>query len=237
MKKLIVSLHDVTPVLADRSKRITDIIMEKTGSSFTMLVVPDYHSKGRLDRYPEFCSWLRELQDLGVEIGQHGLTHLDYSARSPLPGRLFTDGEGEFLSSSASDAEERIRTGSDILSNAIGREPSGFTAPAWLYSRGTVEALRSFSYEWIEYRSFVNFSADGRMRSPVIVFASRTPWKRFCSCVWSGTAPLLLGKVPTLRVAFHVKDLPGLEKQVMDTVEKAAAGRVCLRCGEMAHTH
>jgi len=217
--------------MEDSSKRMVDIIMEATGPDFTMLVVPDYHSRGRLDRFPGFCAWLRELETLGVEMALHGLTHRSSSGRQPLSGKLLTDGEGEFFSRSAVDAAGLIRTGHDILSLALGKEPEGFTAPAWLYSRGTEEALRSFPFRWIEHRSFVDYREKGTKPSPVIVFASRTPWKRFCSRIWAGTGPLLFTPAVTVRVGLHVKDFTELSAQSGRTLSLSGRGRVFKTCG------
>lgn len=236
MRKLIVSLHDVTPALEDRSRRMVDRIMKSVGSRFTLLVVPDYHSKGRLDRFPEFCAWLRELQGIGVEIAQHGYTHLDFSHGRTLSGRFLTDGEGEFSACGRQEAESRVAEGLSILSDALGMQPSGFTAPAWLYSRGTLEALRSFPFRWLEHRPFIDCGGGTREFAPVIVFASRTRWKRTCSGVWSAVAPLLFSTFPEIRVALHVRDFPLLEREVSGVLEKVCPGRAARTCGELAQT-
>jgi predicted deacetylase len=66
VKKILVSLHDVTPVMFERSKALVSLIMQRAGANFTMLVVPDFHNSGRIDRFPDFCSWLREQDRAGV---------------------------------------------------------------------------------------------------------------------------------------------------------------------------
>ncbi len=236
MGKLLVSLHDVTPAMEDRSKRMVEMIMEETGPSFTMLVVPDYHSAGRLDRFPEFCSWLRELHSLGVEMAQHGFTHLDFSVRKSLSGRFLTGGEGEFSTTDEKQAKKRIGEGFSVLSDALGCEPTGFTAPAWLYSRGTLEALKSFSFVWREHRSFIEYRGGIREAAPVIVFASRTRWKRYCSTLWSLVAPLVFHPFPELRAALHVRDLPFLEEEVKRILDRAGARRDSVVCGDLART-
>lgn len=234
MKKLLVSLHDVTPVMFERSRRLTDMIMKRTGPDFTMLVVPDFHSSGRIDRHREFCSWLRELKDAGVEIAQHGLYHLDTSEKFSLKGKLFTKGEGEFLSLAEDEARARIEDGYKIMSDALGESPSGFTAPAWLYSHGTREALKGFPFKWIEYRWAVQYSG-GAMRSiPAVVFATRTKWKRLCSVFWSVTGPLAFSGSRTFRLALHVRDLPSLENSIYRTLSRSTRGRTCMTCADLA---
>ena len=236
MKELLVSLHDVTPAMEDRSRRAADIIMERTGPRFTMLVVPDFHSRGGLTLSGGFSSWLREMQALGVEIAQHGFTHMDPSGGRTLSARLLTRGEGEFSSLKAAEAAERIGAGLRIMADALGRPPAGFTAPAWLYGRGTMEALRSFPFEWIEHRSFIDLGKNGTRRAPVMVFASRTLWKRAVSRLWSRAAPAVFGSFPLVRLAVHVRDLPDLETQVAGVMDRCTRGRKCIRCGELAHT-
>lgn len=235
MKKILVSLHDVTPVMFDRSRRLTDMIMKKTGTDFTMLVVPDFHSRGRIDRHPEFCSWLRELNTAGVEIAQHGLYHLGGQEKFSLEGKFFTKGEGEFLFLSMDDAKASIEEGYRIMSDILGHPPSGFTAPAWLYSNGTREALKGFSFQWIEYRWAIEYAGGVRHAVPAVVFATRTFWKRMCSVVWSSAGPLAFSGNSVFRLALHVRDLPGLEGSVERALSRSTCGRACVTCADLAH--
>lgn len=233
MKTILVSLHDVSPVMFDRSRRLTEMIMKRTGVNFTMLVVPDFHCHGRLDKFPEFCSWLRELHEAGVEIAQHGLYHLDTDEKFSIEGKLFTKGEGEFLSLSRDEAGKRIEEGYKILSDVLGMPPTGFTAPAWLYSDGTRDALRGFSFKWIEYRWTVQFQRGQKRFIPAVVFASRTIWKRFCSVLWSVSGPAIFSGHDVYRLALHVKDLPTLEKSVEASIRKTTDRRACLKCADL----
>ncbi len=230
MKKILVSLHDVTPVMFDRSRRLTEMIMKRTGTDFTMLVVPDFHSKGRIDKYPDFCSWLRELNDAGVEIAQHGLHHLDVKEKFSIEGKLFTKGEGEFLSLSSTEAGLRIEEGYRIMTDVLGEPPSGFTAPAWLYSNGTREALKDFPFKWVEYRWAIEFANASRQTIPAVVFATRTPWKRLCSILWACSGPVLFSGNGVYRLALHVRDIPFLEKPLERVLERSTHGRTCFSC-------
>ncbi len=234
MKKVLVSLHDVTPVMFNRSRQLTDMIMKRTGSNFTMLVVPDFHSHGRIDKHPEFCSWLRGLNEAGVEIAQHGLYHLDMNEKFSIEGKLFTKGEGEFLSLSQDEARVRIAEGYKIMSDVLGEAPSGFTAPAWLYSQGTTQALKEFPFKWIEYRWFIQFPDETRMRIPPVVFATRTLWKRMCSVFWASTGPVAFSMNSTFRLALHVRDLPALEKPVEKVLYRTSLSRTCITCADLA---
>ncbi len=101
MKKILVSLHDVSPVMFDRSRQLTEMIMQRTGVKFTMLVVPDFHCHARIDKFPEFCSWLRNLNEAGVEIAQHGLYHLDTDEKFSIEGKLSTIAGNRSLAANA----------------------------------------------------------------------------------------------------------------------------------------
>jgi len=234
VKKIMVSLHDVTPAMFDRSRQLTDMIMNRTGSDFTMLVVPDFHTESRIDRCPEFCSWLRELNDAGVEIAQHGLYHLDTQEKFSMEGKLFTKGEGEFLSLSMEDARGRIEEGYKIMSDVLGEPPSGFTAPAWLYSRGTREALKGFPFKWVEYRWAVKYFNGGKQTIPAVVFATRTPWKRACSVFWSSAGPAVFSGSSVYRLALHVRDLPSLKKQIEKALDRSVDNRISVTCADLA---
>jgi len=216
----------------ERSKALVSLIMQKAGTSFTMLVVPDFHSTGRIDRYPDFCSWLRELDRAGVEIAQHGLYHLGGSGRFSLEGSFLTKGEGEFLQLEAAEAEKRISEGYRIMSDVLGKPPSGFTAPAWIYSRGTREALKQFSFQWVENRWSIEFTGRNSFTVPAVVFASRTPWKRLCSRFWASAGPAVFSSGTAFRLALHVKDLPALRKPVERALSSSTRYRTCVRCAD-----
>ncbi len=217
MRRLLVCLHDATPALEYQSRTMTDIIMKRAGPSFTMLVIPDFHSGGRLDRFPRFCSWLRDLNNLGVEMALHGCTHLGSSSR----------GEAEFLGIGRKEAEKRIAQGLDILSTALGAPPAGFTAPAWRYSEGTIEALQEFRFKWVEHRSFIDHFEGGRLFSPVTVFSAGSALNRLLGRIWAPAAPVLFRPAVSLRVALHTRDLPLLRKQAESTLAGSVRGRSC----------
>ena len=234
-KKFLVSLHDVTPVMFERSQQLVEMIMKEVGTAFTMLVVPDFHHQGRLDKYPEFCAWLRDLNNSGVEIAQHGLYHLGGNEKFTLSGKLFTSGEGEFVALNRQEAKSRIETGFSILSDALGSKPVGFTAPAWLYSNETIQVLEELDFDWIEYRWAFQFSRNYNVTVPAIVFASRTPWKRICSRFWATTGPAVFSVNKHFRLALHVRDLPTLEEPVRRVLAGVTRHREVINCADLAH--
>lgn len=208
--------------------------MKEVGTAFTMLVVPDFHHQGRLDKYPAFCSWLRDLSNSGVEIAQHGLYHLGGNEKFTLSGKLFTSGEGEFVALNQKEAKSRIETGFSILSDALGSKPVGFTAPAWLYSDDTIHALENFNFDWIEYRWAFHFSRNMNVTVPAIVFATRTPWKRLCSRFWALTGPSVFSFNRSFRLALHVRDLPTLAEPVRQLLADVSNRREVINCADLA---
>ena len=85
-KRVQISLHDVTPAHLEELEEFHRLIRSITPDGYSMLVIPDYHGEHPLDGAPEFCEWLREKMDEGVEMVLHGY--------APRPGK--TDlGEGQ----------------------------------------------------------------------------------------------------------------------------------------------
>jgi predicted deacetylase len=119
------------------------------------------------------------------------------------------------------------------MSDVLGKPPSGFTAPAWMYSKGTREVLKQFPFEWIENRWSIEFPDRDNYTVPAVVFASRTPWKRLCSRFWSAAGPAVFSGGRVFRLALHVKDLPALQKSVERALSNSTRHRTCVRCADL----
>lgn len=213
-KRLIVSIHDVSPAfaipIAMLAERIEAIL---GGPRFAMLVVPDHWSAARLDRDPAFGRRLREWADAGVEMFLHGWFHRDASdhrgAASALKAKYMTAGEGEFLGLDAAEAEHRMRAGRDMVQQAIGREVAGFIAPAWLYGPGAHAALKACDFALAEDHFRVWQPRTGAIvaRGPVVTWASRTPARTASSLAVAAVARAMPDWMPTMRVAVHPGDV------------------------------
>src|SRR3982751_5477079 len=80
-RRLVVSIHDVSPTFADPIDHLADKIGRiLDGPRFAMLVVPDHWGAAPLHRSPAFVRRLRRWADSGVEMFMHGLVHRDTSA-------------------------------------------------------------------------------------------------------------------------------------------------------------
>jgi hypothetical protein len=177
-----------------------------------LLVVPNYHGLGRIDRDEKFCDYLRDRQRRGDEIVLHGYWHRDHEppARSPLDWverSAYTDREGEFSRLGACAARARILRGLAVL-RAAGWRPAGFVAPAWMMSMGTRDALEGLPLQYCATRdAVVTIRDERRIHAPSLVMSTRSAWRRSVSTWWNR---LVIGQhldAPVLRAALHPTDI------------------------------
>jgi hypothetical protein len=212
-KRLILSIHDVTPRHFERLKQIDAFLKEQgIGSRYSMLVVPDFWHQWPLEAHSEFQSWLRARAGEGVEMILHGFYHRDESVHSTAAARFkaraLTAREGEFLGLSRAESLERLQRGRDLLSSILGRKIEGFIAPAWLYGAGAREALQDLGFDFAEDHWSVWSPSSGKTlaTSPVISYASRSEARILSSLVWSRLATMALRPLDAVRLAIHPHD-------------------------------
>jgi predicted deacetylase len=229
-----VAVHDVALAHRARLERIDALLARLgVGARYSMLLVPDYHRQGRLDADPAFVSWLRGRAAAGVEMLLHGYSHLDESRHEGLAARWkagqMTAGEGEFLGIGGDEALRRLVGGRSIVEAAAGAPVAGFVAPAWLYGAQARQALARAGLRLAEDHWAVWSPADGRrlLRSPVVSWASRTPWRLRTSVWWSRAATTLLRPLAVVRVGIHPFDVdhPRLEREIERTLSALLRNR------------
>jgi uncharacterized protein len=213
-RKLLASIHDVTPHHAARLDRLVPLVEGIVGAGrYALLVVPDFHRKGVLTAAPAFARRLRDWADAGCEIFLHGFTHLDESEHEDAAMRLkaqrMTAGEGEFLGLSYDDASGRLREGRAMVEDIIGRPVTGFIAPAWLYGEDSLRAIAAQEFALVEDHFRVWQPETGRVltKGPVVTYASRSPMRLASSLLWSRIATLLLSRARAVRFAVHPHDV------------------------------
>ena len=211
LKKLQLTIHDVSPVHEDTLRKIHSTLCELGAVRYSMLVVPDYHGEWPLEEYPDFCRWLKELQESGVEMVLHGLLHKGTTALGAadrIRSSFFTRGEGEFLGLDEKKAEQLLREGRETLKRALGSEVNGFVAPAWLYSSGTIAALAKAGFTFAENRRHVWDPRTGRniLRIPVVNYAGGSYVKRSLAAFWVSVSGNLQSGSETVRFAIHPCD-------------------------------
>lgn len=211
MKKIHLTLHDVSPAHEDTLRDIHSTLCGLGIARYSMLVVPDFHGEWPLEKFPHFCQWLKEVKEDGVEMVLHGCMHISTSVpgiADRIRSSFFTRGEGEFLGLDESEAEKLLLEGRDILKHSLGIEVTGFVAPAWLYSGGTIAALAKTGFNFAESRWRIWDPGTGRtiLRMPVVNYAGGSPVKRSLAALWVRVSGTLLGGSETIRFAIHPYD-------------------------------
>lgn len=226
MKKLHLSVHDVSPAHESTLRKIHSALEQLGIVRYSMLVVPDHHGKWPLEDFPEFCGWLGQLAENGVEIVLHGCRHEGDIEELNLPdrirSRLFTRNEGEFLGLGEESAEKLLTAGRSTLKKALDIEVNSFVAPGWLYSTGTSMALRKTGFAFSENRWRIWDPSTGKtiVWAPVVNYAGGSPLKRCLAAFWVKVSGIVLAGSKTVRFAIHPCDFEN------HTVKKAIIERL-----------
>jgi uncharacterized protein len=225
-KRLLASIHDVTPYHADRLDRLVPLVEHIVGPGrYALLVVPDFHRSGLLRDNLAFANRLRCWADAGCEIFLHGFSHLDESQHisraAQIKAERLTAGEGEFLGLDYDDSISRLHDGRSMLEDIIGRPVAGFIAPAWLYGSDSLKALadQGFSLAEDHFRVWNPQTNAVLARGPVITYASRSLPRLASSLLWSRIATIALAKAQTVRFAVHPNDVDS--PALMSEIERA----------------
>jgi uncharacterized protein len=223
-----VSVHDASPARWEVLREMDSALRERGALPYSLLVIPALEG-GSLAAHPDFCAWLRELAASGVDMVLHGLTHAGgeecTGCMNSLRRKLFTRGEGEFLCLSEEESARRLETGRRILEAALGGPVRAFTAPAWLYSPGSLRALSRAGYTYAEsrWREWNPASGHTILHVPVLNFAGGGPLRRTAAAAWVSAGRLLLSGASTLRLALHPADFE-------DPRRRAASLRLLSAC-------
>jgi hypothetical protein len=177
----------------------------------TLLIVPNYHGRGRIEHHSEFRFALDKRLADGDEIALHGYYHLDSSppprtARDWIERRVLTQSEGEFAALSCAGARARLDWGMTLM-RSLGWPVKGFVAPAWLLGEESRSALAEFSFEYTTTRTgFYRLPDWSFTRSPTLVYSVRSPWRRAMSLVLNRTQLAAFSQIPLLRLSLHPVD-------------------------------
>jgi len=227
MPRLLASIHDVTPHFESEVDALFDRLSGLLGGPrMAMLVVPDFEDKAPLAGNTAFAAKLRRWADAGVEMFLHGWCHRDDARQKGFMQKHMTAGAGEFAQLSREEARRRLERGRPLVEDAIGRPVTGFIAPAWLYSRESIEALRDCGFPLAEDHLKVWEPTTGRVvaRGPVITWASRTKGRIASSLMVAGAARAAPWALPNARIAVHPPDttVPALLESIDATFGKFA---------------
>ncbi len=211
-RHFMLSLHDVCPsswpAYRDFLQALETLPRPPVA---THLVVPDFHGQGPVHNHPRFCRELSERQARGDELVLHGFRHADTGPAPRTPGdwirrRLLTH-EGEFAVASRHQAVELVEAGQHMF-RQLGWSSRGFVAPGWLYSQGTLAALRERGFDWYtDHHGFHELGSGRYLPLPTLVWSSRSRWRRWLSAAWNRIQLTRFRSHATLRLALHPVDM------------------------------
>jgi hypothetical protein len=205
MKYFNVSIHDVTSSSLSQVKRISDLLTELNIKKPTYLVIPKYHGED------DIIPYANDLKNIigNNEIAMHGYTHKGKKHWLLSYMKLFTDGEGEFIS--ASELRIRIVLGLDILKKAE-LNPKGFVPPAWLIDKDNIKLFWDSFFTFLNTRSYIYDLKNGkRYKAPVLTFSSRRILKTLSIHAFKATS-FMFRKHNMIRIAIHPKDIDSSKK-------------------------
>ena len=131
----VVTLHDAAPSFSKRIFEFTDAF-ENLGINFNVAVVPFFHHKEDLTKFPEFVDKLKSYKR--CETVLHGLYHEDRNGQMD-----------DFHTKSSGTCQEEIRAGLEIIEQ-VGIKTIVFVPPQWKLSSGSIEVLEKLGFSLAE---------------------------------------------------------------------------------------
>lgn len=229
MKRLLASIHDVSPRFEREVDQLLDHLAPHVGQRLAMLVVPDHWGGAPIT--PAFAARLRGWADAGIEMFVHGWFHRDTSVHhgvAALKARRMTAGEGEFLGLDHGEALARMQRGKTLVEEVTGRAVAGFIAPAWLYSDAARDALVDAGFALAEDHMRVWAPAGATLaKGPVVTWASRSDARALSSLAAAAVLRRALQPLPVVRIAVHPGDVarPALLRSIDRTFATLMRGR------------
>jgi hypothetical protein len=229
---VVVSLHDVAP----RTQQIASTIISELSAHgvrvCSVLVVPNYHHEGPFAKHREFVTWLRALEADGHEIVIHGFFHerppqRKETLRDKFMTRFYTQNEGEFYDLGYEEALRRITTARDQF-RALGLNPRGFIAPAWLLGNEAEQAVRDAELEYTtRLRSVCDLRSQSIFPARTLVYSVHNTWRRTLSRSWNAALFRLMRTKPLLRISIHPPDYsqPTIWKQILGFIAATKSAR------------
>jgi predicted deacetylase len=241
-KKILISLHDVTPFHLTRLQQAEKLMSLWGISKVSYLFIPEYHRQNhQLDKGMQsaFKQWTNEKKNLSIQWLLHGLYHLDIEA-SPdennrfslsfgkrLKKKFLTANEGEFLALTTPEIRRRIREGNSIFTNFFQFNPDIFIAPAWLFNQHLFPILKEHRFRVTEDHSYIYLLQENkRISAPVITWATRTKVRKVVSQIGCSILSRLWSRKDLIRIAIHPFDfdfsstVKNIEKVIKDELNR-----------------
>ena len=181
---LLVSLHDVSPLTIDDSRRMLDMAIEcgVPIAALTLLVIPRHEDRAPLDEHEETLDWLRRLAEQGATLCLHGHTHV-MSGRPRGPwqwawARGFAQGQAELYVVGAAECRQRLEAARLVLRRAgLEHHVEGFVPPAWLLSAGARAVVQEVGFAFHEGLGGLHVGPQ-RLARRLVGFGSLGPVER-----------------------------------------------------------
>lgn len=211
-RAVCIAVHDVAPATWPRCEVLLDLLQRLGRPPATLLVVPDYHRRGRVERDLAFVRAIDRRLAGGDEIALHGYYHVDdgpapHAPLEWLTRRVLTAREGEFAALTEHEAAIRLEAGLRAFAR-LQWPVDGFVAPAWLLGGGARAALAKTHLRYTSTHAHLEILADGRrIAAPAISTSARSAVRRWGSRQWLRLARVALRNEPLVRVALHPSDV------------------------------
>jgi predicted deacetylase len=229
---LVVSIHDVAPATQARIQELISDLVHRGVAVCSLLVVPNYHHRGRSTEDRGFVRWLQDLETKGHEIVIHGYFHErprrgGETVLEKLFTRFYTKDEGEFYDLDYDEAFRRITQAREEFT-AAGLTPRGFIAPAWLLGMPAERAAADADLEYTTRLTAVRDLRSGEnYPARTLAYSLRSGWRRTTSLAWNNLLVRQLADAPLARVSIHPpdRDHPEIWNQILRLTERLLANR------------
>ena len=168
MKKLIISVHDVSPFYI---KELVIIFKKLKGIKKEIFIVPNWNNKHDISDNKLFIDMVKKEIKNKALIGLHGYSH---SGRVSFWEKLLFSkkdlGQNEFSGITKNKAIEKIKKGRNSLYNTFKVYPKKFVAPRWIFNRKYFDILKR-----------CGFSYSGSLWNIILLNKNKKIWSFICN--------------------------------------------------------
>ncbi|MCC6179357.1 MAG: DUF2334 domain-containing protein [Chloroflexi bacterium] len=205
---LVASVHDVSPTYLEETRLLLRALDGVGARPRVLKVVPNENGVAPLRGSPALVRLLQDEVAAGSEIVLHGYTHRAIgpyrgSRLARLRARLFAGDAAELMSVDHTQMAGRIEAGRQEL-RALGLEPRGFCAPAWLAPRAIYAVLRSLGFHYYVGMNALDDLTTGRRRwLPWTGYMGAGPWHERLIRLGGTAQVALAARWPVVKVFLH----------------------------------
>jgi hypothetical protein len=236
-------LHDVAPSTWPDYEAFVAAVAALGRIPLTLLVVPDLHGRGRLDRQPAFVRAMNARLAGGDELVLHGYYHADpgpvpLRPREVFLRRIYTH-EGEFFRLAEDIARARLERGLALFQR-LDWPVQGFVPPGWLLGDGARAALQALPFAYTsDQAGLIRLPEFASVPAPTLVWSSRSRWRRGASLVWNRQRLARVSEAGLVRIGVHPVDMrhPGIVRQVLAILRALLAVRTPLTKSQWLARH